>query len=1009
MQTRSSSKLSRDQTSNLTSSTNPTPKDRIHRSSKQKVENSNFEENLPPEVPMADNRTMAQLLQAPTEGACPHHGFFELHQLDTFYNDLNVNDQDLLNSGASGNFLDKMPADCLKIIVSKSKVRQTRAKEVVAKVNSSSSTPAISPDVAELKDMVRAVLPDNKNQYSAPTPSPTPTPIKEVKPNYVTCGGTHTYQNCPATSRNIYQDNIQEYVSQAAAANYGQGNTGFRPQMVANQIRPPGFPPVQNTQNNFNRGNNFNQNRGGNFNQSNFNQSQLHRPWVNQPLAYQTPAYQSPVSQTQSVSQTDFERYIKANDAVLRNIQSQGQSIQNQCQTMQNQFQTMQNQLANLTDMMSKFMSSNTASSSGSGTLSGNIITNPKEDLKGITTRSGVAYQGPTIPTPSKVAKQGTEVTRDQVQTPNSQSTAPVQPTVIQSESKTPVSEPVRMDECLALADLGASINLMSLFVWKGLSLPELTPTCMILELADRSVSKPIGIAKDVSVKVGVFHFPADFVVVDFEPDPRVPLILERCFLKTGRDLIDVHKGELTLRIRNEAITYNLDQTSRYSANYDQMTANKIDVTDEACEEYSQEVLGFFDVTASGSPTPSDDPIVSTTSPTLTPFGDNDFLLFEEIDAFLGLEDDPYSPELDPSYYDLKGDILLLEAILNSDPSPPLPNHEQSVPSFKNELKACEAKTIKSSIDEPPEVEIKDLPPHLEYAFLEGDNKLPVVIAKELGDEEKSALIKVLKSHKRAIAWKLSDIQGINPKFCTHKILMEEDYKPAAQHQRQVNPKIHDVIKKEDAKARLLRWVLLLQEFDIDVIDTKRAENLAADHLSLIENPYENVLDPKEINETFPLETLSMVTFRGDSGAPWFADFANYHAGNFIVKAKALPTNDARVVCKFLKSLFAIFGAPRAIISDRGTHFCNDQFEKVMRKYGVTHRLSIAYHPQTSGQVEVSNRGLKRILERTVGERKTRKGQLETIPDKKGEAWRSPEKSKAITVKKERKNEENTS
>nr|GFC30072.1 reverse transcriptase domain-containing protein [Tanacetum cinerariifolium] len=213
------------------------------------------------------------------------------------------------------------------------------------------------------------------------------------------------------------------------------------------------------------------------------------------------------------------------------------------------------------------------------------------------------------------------------------------------------------MDECLALADLGASINLMPLSVWKELSLSELTPTCMTLELADRSVTKPIGIAKDVKVKVGMLHFPADFIVVDFEPDPRVPLILGRCFLKIGRALIDVHKGELTLQIGNEAITYNLDQTSRYSANYDQVTANKIDVTDEACEEYFQEVLGFTNVTASGSPTPSDDPIVSPTSPTLTPFGDSDFLLFEEANAFLGLEDDPDSPELDPSYHDLEGDI----------------------------------------------------------------------------------------------------------------------------------------------------------------------------------------------------------------------------------------------------------------------------------------------------------------------------------------------------------------
>nr|GEY64184.1 reverse transcriptase domain-containing protein [Tanacetum cinerariifolium] len=203
------------------------------------------------------------------------------------------------------------------------------------------------------------------------------------------------------------------------------------------------------------------------------------------------------------------------------------------------------------------------------------------------------------------------------------------------------------MDECLALADLGASINLMPLSVWKGLLLPELTLTCMTLELADQTESKLVGIAKDVKVKVGMFQFPADFVVVDFEPDPRVSLILGRCFLKTGRALIDVHK-----------------------ANYDQMTTNKIDVTDEACEEYSQEVLSFFDVTASGSPTPSDDPIISTTSPTLTPFEDSNFLLFEEADAFLGLEDDLDSPELDPSYDDPEGDILSLEAILNSDPSP---------------------------------------------------------------------------------------------------------------------------------------------------------------------------------------------------------------------------------------------------------------------------------------------------------------------------------------------------
>ncbi|GKB15084.1 hypothetical protein Tco_0849007 [Tanacetum coccineum] len=225
------------------------------------------------------------------------------------------------------------------------------------------------------------------------------------------------------------------------------------------------------------------------------------------------------------------------------------------------------------------------------------------------------------------------------------------------------------------------------------------------------------------------------------------------------------------------------------------MTANRIDVIEMACEEYSQEVIGFFDVISSGNPTPYYDPIVSTSSSTLTPFGNSDFLL-EEVDAFLAFEDDPTSPEVDDSYMTRRGDILLLESFLNDDPSSPPPTQGNYLPEIQKELKVCEAKTDKSSIDEPPEVELKDLPPHLEYVFLEGDNKLPVIIAKDLSVEEKAALIKVLKSHKRAIAWKLSDIKGINPEFCTHKILIEEDYKPVVQHQRRVNPKIHDVIKR---------------------------------------------------------------------------------------------------------------------------------------------------------------------------------------------------------------------
>ncbi|GJT35485.1 hypothetical protein Tco_0925904 [Tanacetum coccineum] len=191
------------------------------------------------------------------------------------------------------------------------------------------------------------------------------------------------------------------------------------------------------------------------------------------------------------------------------------------------------------------------------------------------------------------------------------------------------------MDVCLALVDLGASINLMPLSVWKTFSLPELTP-----------------------------------IFIDFDADPRGPLILGRSFLKTGRALIDVYAGILTLRVGNKAVTFNLDQTSRYSSNHDDISVNRIDVIDVACEEYSQEVLGF---SMSGNPTPTLDLIVSTSSPTLTSFGDSDFLL-EETDAFLAIEDEPISLEIKDSYYDSEGDILLLEKFLNDDPSsPPLP------------------------------------------------------------------------------------------------------------------------------------------------------------------------------------------------------------------------------------------------------------------------------------------------------------------------------------------------
>ncbi|GJU30790.1 reverse transcriptase domain-containing protein [Tanacetum coccineum] len=611
--------------------------------------------------------------------AYPHHGFTELHKLDTFYNALTTTDQDSLNAAAGGNLLTKTPRDALTIIENKSKVCNSQNKPIISKVSTnapSSSTPH-SLKIAALVDAVKAML----AQKSSPLAS-----VKAVEEICVTCSGPHPYHQCHGNVFLEYQDNIQGYFS-AAAVNYNQGNTGYRPQSVANQIRPPGFaqPNVQNNQ--------------------------------------------------------------------------------------------------------ARFFQMNTASSSGSGSLPSNTVANPRGDLKAITTRSGISYDGPPIPPFPKVVEQEPEVTKDTLQP----STENIQPLKLHEKddnlalkfveifrelhfelsfadallhmpkfvsmfksllnnkeklfelAKTPMNEncsavilkklPEKLGdpskflilcdflefvECLALADLGASINLMPLSIWKKLSLPELTPTQMILELADRSTTSPSGIAEDVFVKVGKFHFPADFVVVNYVVDSRVPLILGRPFLRMARALIDVYGKELTLRVDDEAITFKVGQTSRYSYN-DVVSINRIDVIDVAYEEYAQEVLVFLDSSTSGNPTPSLDPILSTSSPSLTPF--------EE-------------------------DLLLLEKLLNDDPSSPFP---------LKELHVEELKTVKSSIDNPSELELKDLPSHLEYAFLEGTDKLPVIIAKNLKEDEKVRLLKVLKSHKRAIAWKIYDIKGIDP------------------------------------------------------------------------------------------------------------------------------------------------------------------------------------------------------------------------------------------------------
>nr|GEY09619.1 reverse transcriptase domain-containing protein [Tanacetum cinerariifolium] len=722
--------------------------------------------------------------------ACLHPGFSELHQLATFYNSLNVNDQDSLNSAVGGNFLDKMPRECLKIIKRRSKLKQLSRIVLLAVV----------PTRTKIVQLPTEMFIETTSKRSGTLPSNTITnPKEELKVS-------------------VPMPNLKSSILYLS-----RRNNERRRDQANEQIEK--FYEI-------------------------FKDMSFEISFTNALIL--TPKFAS----------------------TLKALIGNKEKLSEMARTPMNEHC--------LTVILNKF--------------------------------------------PRKLGDPG--------------------------KFLIPCEFP-GMNECLALADLGASINFMPLSVWEELLLLELTPTCMTPELMDRLVSKPIGITKDVSVK-----------------------------------------GELTLRIKNEAITYNLDQTSRYSANYNQMTANKIDVVDLACEEYSQEVLSFSNGTASGNPTPHDDLIVSITSPTLTPFGDT---------------------------------------ILNSEPLPPLPNHEQYMPSFKKELKVFEAKTVKSFVDEPPEVELKDFPPHLEYAFLEGENKLPIIIVKELGDEEKSALIKSMGQpgtlYLKKVVSPLSRMRKlVDSNSFGYRMAGEDNVHLPIRHvclsshafrfvqctgtfQRCMLAIFHDMVEKmmevfmddflvfgnsfeicrsrldkmlqrkgnvsrsvcirkipvylimnksivhtghsalkylfakKDAKARLLRWVLLLQEFDFKVLDTKEAENLAANHLSRLENLYENMLDPKEKTKTFPLETLSMVSFRGDSSAPWFADFANYHSGNFIIKAKKLLTLSKLATMDLHRDIMVPTSPLR-----------------------VTHHLSIAYHSQTSGQVKVSNRGLKRILERTIGE-----------------------------------------
>nr|GEW94307.1 reverse transcriptase domain-containing protein [Tanacetum cinerariifolium] len=386
---------------------------------------------------------------------CPNHNMLPVTQIDTFFNGLTLRHRDTINAAAGETFMKRRPEECYDLIENMiahhndwdTSDQQSESSSSVASSSSNSKSVALKAKMAEINKNLMKVFQINQQ-------------VKAVTSSCETCGGPHSYNDCPAIvgqTQNVYTVGAIVWI---IISNH-QGSIKIK-------------------------------------------------------------------TETIKIRSSKIKTGIKETIMVfLRGTTKEETNSYKELVTM------------------------NTASSSGSGTLPSNTITNPKGDLKGITTRSETAYQGPMIPTTSsflpKVVECETKVTKDTVPPTNNESTKYVQP-------------PNGL-----MFSPGRS---------RRMRFSELTPTLMTLELADRSISRPIGVAEDVFVKVGKFHFPADFVVIDFDADTRVPLILERSFLKTRKALIDVYAEELTLRVNNEAVTFNLDQTSRYSANYNDMTAN---------------------------------------------------------------------------------------------------------------------------------------------------------------------------------------------------------------------------------------------------------------------------------------------------------------------------------------------------------------------------------------------------------------------------------------------------
>nr|GEV50103.1 reverse transcriptase domain-containing protein [Tanacetum cinerariifolium] len=861
-------------------------------------------------------------------------------------------DHDSLNVAAGCNLLNKTTREALKIIESKSKVRYSRNKSNVARVNTNSRHNANKTDdrIDKLADQISNLVEIVNKQVIAPA--------KAVEKTCVTCGGAHAYYECIATDSNP---------SSVCAAS-GSYNQVSPPNRASHQIPPPGFAPVQNNPNRFNQGqgNYFNQannfNQGNNFRGNNFQNNYGYRAQMNNASNFQNQGFQNqpfsiPNNQIQSGIPNELSSYMKSNDIMIK-------SMQNQINVLRGDFNKHEEKLGrNLNDDMRSILGSFFQNQpSTSGTLPSNTIPNPKGEMKAVTTRSGLAYEGPSIPTDSSCFADAL--------------------LLMPKFASTIKSLLANKDKLFDLAKVPLNENCSGMLLKK---LPE--------KLGDPDV-----------IDIACEEFVQDVLDFQYNPKSSSPTLVSDDLI-SEIDAIIIAKN---LKVDEKEALINVLKSHKWAI------AWKIsDIKGINPRFYTHKILIEDDykptVHSQRRVNPNIHDVIKKEVIKLLDAG-NEFYCF--LDGFSGYFQIPIDPQDQekttftcpygtfayrrmpfglcnaPGHKISKSGIEVDRAKVDVIAKLPHPTTVKGVRSFLGHAgfyrrfiqdfskiarpmtylleketpfvfsKECidAFNTLKKKLIEAPILVVPDW-------------NFPFELMYDASDYAIGAVLRQCKSkHFQSIHYASKKMTEAQIHYTTTKkemlavVYAFEMFRPYLVLSKSIVYTDHSALKyllnKQDAKPRLLRWVLLLEEFDITILDKKGSENLAANHLSRLKNPHQDVLENKD-NENFPLETLGSLTSNNTS---WFADIANFHAGNFIKKDQIIRR------CVRGQEAFEILKACHEgpFGGHHGANLTANKFTIVMIKYGVTHQLATAYHPQTSGQVEVSNRGLKQILERTM-------------------------------------------